>query len=50
MNRSFLTRAAAALAALTLWSAVAAAQSVQDFYKGKTKELLTKNRSWTRKS
>jgi|GraSoiStandDraft_4_1057263.scaffolds.fasta_scaffold1673917_2 tripartite-type tricarboxylate transporter receptor subunit TctC len=39
MNRSFATRAAAVLVALTLWSGVAAAQSVQDFYKGKTIQL-----------
>jgi tripartite-type tricarboxylate transporter receptor subunit TctC len=39
MNRSFVTRATAALVALTLWSGVAAAQGVQDFYKGRTIQL-----------
>jgi tripartite-type tricarboxylate transporter receptor subunit TctC len=39
MNRSFVTRATTALLALTLWSGGAAAQSVQDFYKGKTIQL-----------
>jgi hypothetical protein len=39
MTRPFVPRGIAALVATTLWSCPAAAQSVQDFYKGKTIQL-----------